>query len=276
MNMARRTYSTPYGSLVFEPSVTHVMGVINLSPESKNRHTIAGSPDDALDMARRYREWGASVIDLGAQSSHHENPTLAAEEELERLLPALELLAGDGFVVSVDTWKVEVAAAALEAGASILNDTGGLAQPEMRSLVAARDAIAIVMYLEGENPHSVADLTISSDKAHLTKEWMRRRIDQLTEDAIDQLIVDPGISINYPSDYSAYTSMQLDVIRNLDQLQELGYPVMVPIPRKREDHRVVAYIALALEYGAGMIRSHDVEWACDLVELFGRTPAQPV
>ncbi len=70
--------------------------------------------------------------------------------------------------------------------------------------------------------------------------------------------------------------MQLDVIRNLGELQALDYPVMIPIPRKREDHRVVTYIALALEYGAHMIRSHDVEWACDLVELFGRTPVQRV
>jgi dihydropteroate synthase len=266
------TYSTARGRLAFDGSTTHVMGVINLSPESKNPQTIAAGPEDALAMARRYRDWGASVIDLGAQSSHHENPTLAAEEEIERLIPSLSLLADDGFIVSVDTWKPDVAAAALGAGASILNDTSGLGQEAMRRLVAQHEAVAIVMYLEGDNPHAVSDLKISGDKARVTAEWMSRRIEQLQGDGVSRLIVDPGISINYPGDYSAYTGMQLDVIRNLHQLRELGFPVMIPIPRKREDHRVAAYIAMALEHGADMIRSHDVEWACDLVELFGRTP----
>jgi dihydropteroate synthase len=276
--MSRRqvVYQTVHGSLAFDGATTHVMGVINLSPESKNPQTIATEPSDALAMARRYRDWGASVIDLGAQSSHHENPTLASEEEISRLLPSLELLADDGFIVSVDTWKPEVAAAALECGASILNDTGGLARPEMRRLVAEREAVAIVMYLEGDNPHAVSELTISGNKAEMTAKWMKGRIEELQAEAVDHLIVDPGISINYPGDYAAYTKMQLDVIRDLHHLQELGYPVMIPIPRKREDHRVAAYITMALEHGADLIRSHDVEWACDLVELFGRTPAESV
>ena len=276
MSLMSVTYPTARGPLVFDGATTHVMGVINLSPESKNPQTIAAGPEEALALARRYRDWGASVIDLGAQSSHHENPTLAAEEEISRLISSLRLLAEDGFIVSVDTWKPEVAAAALEAGAAILNDTSGLGQDAMRRLVATHEAIAIVMYLEGDNPHAVTDLKISEDKARMTADWMGRRVDQLRGDGISRLIVDPGISINYPGDYGAYTRMQLDVIRNLHQLRELGFPVLIPIPRKREDHRVSAYITMALEHGADIIRSHDVEWACDLVELFGRTPGDSV
>jgi dihydropteroate synthase len=262
---------TPAGSLTFG-DVTHVMGVINLSPESKNVHTIALSASEALDMARTYRRHGATIIDLGAQSSHLDNPTIEADIEIERLLPALSLLADDGFLVSVDTWKPEVAQAALSAGAAIVNDTGGLADPGMRSVVRRHQAAAILMYVEGANPHDVGEITIAADKASITAAWMERRLAELTAEGIGRLIADPGIAINYRGDYQAYTRMQLDVIRNIDRFRSLGLPVMVPIPRKREDHRVVAYITMALEYGADIIRAHDVEWACDLVHLFGRAP----
>ncbi len=262
---------TPAGELRFG-GVTHVMGVINLSPDSKNVHTVAEGPSEALEMARRYRRHGATIIDLGAQSSHLDNPTIAAEAEIERLLPALRLLVEDGFIVSVDTWKPPVAEAALSAGAAILNDTGGLGDPDMRRLVREGDAAAIVMYVEGENPHAVGEISISPDKAEVTAQWMGRRLEELRADGIERLILDPGIAINYRGDYEAYTRMQLQVIRGIDHLRTFEHPILIPIPRKREDHRVAAYITMALEYGADVIRVHDVEWACDLVRLFGRVP----
>lgn len=251
--------------------VTHVMAVINLSPESKNVHSVAADADAALDMARRYRRLGATLIDLGGQSSHYDSPTIPAEVEIERLLPALRLLVEDGFVVSVDTWKPEVAAACVEAGAVLVNDTGGLADPAMRRLVASPGVGAFVMYIEGPNPHAVGEVSIRSDKAHATAAWMAERLAELAADGITETIVDPGISINYRGDYEAYTRMQLEVIRSLQALRSLGRPVLVPIPRKREDHRVAAYIAMALEHAADLIRVHDVEMACDLVRLFDRS-----
>ena len=250
--------------------VTHVMAVINLSPESKNTSSIAASPEDALERACCYRDLGASIIDLGGQSSHYDNPTIATEEELARLLPAVELLAANGLVVSVDTWKPEVAAACVAAGAALVNDTGGLADPAMRAAVAAGGVGAIVMYVEGANPHDVGEISISDRKAEVTADWMTNRLAQLAAEGIGHTILDPGIAINYRGDYQAYTRMQLDVIRNLDAIQLLGRPVLVPIPRKQEDHRVAAYISMALEYGADLIRVHDVEMACDLAALYGR------
>lgn len=250
--------------------ITHVMAVINLSPESKNETSVASSPEHALEMAHRYRAVGASIIDLGGQSSHYENPTIPDEMELDRLLPVIELLVADGFTVSVDTWKPAVAADCLDAGAVILNDTGGLADPAMRRLAGRPGVGAFVMYIEGEHPHDVGEVEIRSDKAVATADWMRQRLDELSADGVTQTIVDPGISINYRGDYAAYTRMQLEVIRGLDAMRELGRPVLVPIPRKQEDHRVAAYITMALEHRADVIRVHDVEMACDLVALFDR------
>lgn len=250
--------------------VTYVMGVINLSPESRNSHTVATSVAEALAMARRYREWGATIIDLGGQSSHYENPTIEPNLELERVLPVVAALKSDGFLISVDTWKPEVAAAALNAGADMINDTGGLTDEMMRQVVARVEAPTVVVYVEGQHPHAVNEIDTGPKKAIRTATVFRQRLDQLADQGITEVILDPGIALNYRGDYEAYTRMQMEVIRESASLHDLGKPVMIPIPRKREEQRVMAYVTLALEYGADLIRVHDVEKACDLVNLFGR------
>ncbi|HET8740405.1 MAG TPA: dihydropteroate synthase, partial [Acidimicrobiia bacterium] len=122
--------------------VTHVMGVINVSPDSKNTHTIARSVDEAVLMADRYRKWGASLIDLGGQSSHLDNPTIDAADEISLVVPAIEALVAEEHLVAIDTWKPEVAEAAIDAGAVIVNDTGGLTDPAMRDVVAGAGVAA--------------------------------------------------------------------------------------------------------------------------------------
>lgn len=252
--------------------VTHVMAVVNLSPESANQHTVAASPVAALEMAERHRHAGATIIDLGGQSSHYDNPTLAAEVELDRLLPVVATLADADFIVSIDTWKPEVAEACVKEGALIVNDTGGMTDPKMIEVVAANEVAAVMVYVEGDNPHDVGEIEHGPDKAVRTASVLAERIKSLAVAGVDQLIVDPGIALNYRGDYERYTQLQLDVIRQSQSFHDLGHPVLIPIPRKKEDHRVMAYVTLALEYGADVIRVHDVAEACDLVRLFGRMP----
>lgn len=252
--------------------VTHVMGVINVSSDSKNTHTVARSVDEALALADRYRRWGASVIDLGGQSSHLDNPTIAAADEISRVVPAIEALTAEGFAVAIDTWKPEVAEAAIDAGAVLVNDTGGLADADMRQLVARTAVAAVAVYIEGANPHAVGEVEIRADKAEHTAEQLRALLDELAEANIQNVILDPGIALNYRGDYEAYSRMQLEVIAGLSHLHLLGKPVLIPIPRKRDGHRLAVYMGLALEHEADLIRVHDVAMACDLVRLFGRTP----
>jgi dihydropteroate synthase len=254
---------------------TYVMGVVNVSPESRVRHSFADSPRAALDLARRHRDAGAAIVDLGAQSSHFENPELSEHEELSRLLPALELLVADGFVVSVDTWKPAVAAAAVAAGAAIVNDTGGLQDDDMVAVVAAAGVPSVAMYIRGRNPLAVNEMTFSDDKAVEVASILGRRITDLEARGVGDLLVDPGLSINYRSDYEAYSRQQLAVIRSIDVLRDLGRPVLIPVPRKAQTQRMVAYLTMSIEYGADVIRAHDVEAACDLVRLWGRH-AEPV
>lgn len=252
--------------------VTHVMGVINVSPDSKNSHTVAGSVDEALAMADRYRRWGATIIDLGGQSSHLDNPTIAAADEISRIVPVVEGLAIEDHVVSIDTWKPEVAVAAVEAGAVLVNDTGGLTDPDMRSVVAQRGVAAVAVYVEGENPHAVDEVEIRDDKAAQTAAGFEVLLSDLAAEGIHNVIIDPGIAINYRGDYESYSRMQLQVVAGSDELRALGKPLLMPIPRKRDGHRLAVYVGLALEHEADIIRVHDVAMACDLVRLFGRSP----
>lgn len=253
--------------------VTYVMGVINVSPESRNPHTVVTGVDDARALAHRYRDWGANLIDIGGQSSHFESPTLGSGEETSRLLPVVAALVNDGHTVSVDTWKPDVARAALEEGAHIVNDTGGLTDQRMVDLVSDSTCGIVAVHVDGAHPHDVGAVHVSADKAAATAAAFGTRMEDLPARVVDRLILDPGIAINYRGDYATYTKLQLDVIRNTGALVALGRPVLVPIPRKRDIHWVSAYITLALEYGADMIRVHDVAIAAELVRLFGREVA---
>ena len=250
--------------------ITYVMGVINVSPDSKNVYTVAGSVDEALLMADRYRSWGAKLIDLGGQSSHFDNPTIDATDEIARVVPVIEALVAEEHLVAIDTWKADVAGAAVGAGAVIINDTGGLTDPEMRQTVAETGVAAVAVYVEGDNPHDVGEIEIREDKADRTAEAFRLLLSDLAGLGIDNVILDPGIALNYRGDYEAYTRMQLQIIADSERLRALGKPVLIPIPRKRDFHRAMAYITLALEHKADIIRVHDVAVACDLARLFGR------
>lgn len=251
--------------------VTYVMGVVNLSTDSKNVHTVARSVDEVVLMADRYRSWGATLVDLGGQSSHLDNPTIDSADEISLVVPAIEALVAEGHLVSIDTWKADVAAAAIEAGAVIVNDTGGLVGDEMRELVAATGVAAVAVYVEGDNPHDVGEIEIREDKSERTAARFEHLLEDLDALGIHNVILDPGIALNYRGDYEAYTRMQLQVISGLAPLKALGRPVLIPIPRKRDFHRVATYISLAVEHEADIIRAHDVALACDIVKLFGRT-----
>ncbi|HJQ77294.1 MAG TPA: dihydropteroate synthase [Acidimicrobiia bacterium] len=252
--------------------VTHVMGVINVSPDSRNTHTVARSVDEALLIADRYRSWGATLVDLGGQSSHLDNPTIPAADEISRVVPVIEALSVEGHLVAIDTWKPEVAEASVDAGAVIVNDTGGLADPAMRRVIAGRGVAAIAVHVEGANPHEVDEVEIREDKAERTAAGFASLLADLAADGIENVILDPGIALNYRGDYEAYSRMQLEVIAGTEHLRTLGKPVLIPIPRKRDGHRLAVYVGLALEHRADIIRAHDVAMACDLVRLFGRTP----
>ena len=221
-------------------------------------------------MAERYADAGADLIDLGAQSSHYEEETLHPEEEWSRLAPALDQVLSVGLPVSVDTWKPEVARHAVAEGAGLVNDTGGLRDPRMVKLLADTGSAGVAMRIDGTDPHRVRTLDTSGDLPGRIFGELERLLDGLENAGVTNLMVDPGIAINYPGDYAAYTRLQLEVIRRISELRRLGRPVLVPIPRKQTLAATMGYVTLSLEHGADMIRVHDVADAMTLVELMGR------
>jgi dihydropteroate synthase len=246
------------------------MGVVNLSPESKNTPTVAGNAEDALRIAGDHRRNGATIIDIGAQSSHFENAELAPDEELDRLAEPISRLVDEGFVVSIDTWKPAVARGAIELGVTIVNDTGGLRHPEMVDAVAAGDVAAVVMFLEGDSPLAVGTIDLGESLVDGMVKRLESRLRHLADQGITNVAVDPGIGISYRGDRAQYTRHQIDVIRRLGDLHALNRPVLLPVPRKAELAPTLALATLALEYGADILRVHDVGAVAEIARLMGR------
>ena len=240
---------------------TYVMGVINLTPDSFSGDGLAGDVQAAVDQARRFEEEGADFLDIGAESTRPGHTAVSAADELERLLPPLEAIARRASIpISVDTWKASVASAALESGASIINDVWGLrADPEIAALVAEHQAGIVLMHnQQGHRYNSLLDDILAS---------LKTSVDAAAAAGVlrENIVIDPGIGFGKTADQN------IEVLRQLDSLKALGRPMLVGASRKSTigrllgglppDQRVegtAATVALAIAGGADIVRVHDV------------------
>ena len=245
-------------------------GVVNASPDSLNTDSIALDATAATRRAEYLLANGCDGIDLGGQGSTDNATVVPWQEEWERLESIVKALAAFGVPLSIDSWKPEVARVAVAHGAAIVNDTGGMQQAAMREVVRDAGTWCVAMHIEGDNPLAVEMRELEGDRPAAVAAGLGRLVAELAAEGIDRVIVDPGLSINYRSDYARYGQLQLETIRRMAELRATGAPVLLPVPRKAEDHRMHAYLVLSIEYGADVIRVHDVEAACDLVPLLGR------
>ncbi len=239
---------------------TFVMAIINATPDSFSGDGIAGKPEIAASIAAEAVADGADLIDIGAESTRPNHRTVDVEEELARLLPVLRAVSARVTVpISVDTSKAAVADAALQAGASIINDVRGFTlDPECASVVAARGNPAIIMHDLPPDGHG--DLLTS-----ITRE-LSRRLDRAMTAGIawERLIVDPGFG--FGKDWR----QNLELLRRLDELRILGRPILAGTSRKNTIGRVLglpaharvegtaATVALAIAAGVDIVRVHDV------------------
>ena len=235
------------------------MAILNLTPDSFSSDGLAGS-EDAVLAALRAVEEGADLLDLGAESTRPGHVPISTEEELARLLPTLASVRDrTDAVISVDTSKAAVAAAALAAGADIVNDVRGFtADPEMASVVAAAGAPAVIMH----------DITIEPGIDLITSvlRELSRRLDRAVAAGVrwDNLIVDPGFG--FGKDWR----QNLELLRRLGELRSLGRPILVGTSRKSTIGRVLglaegdrlegtaATVSMAIAGGADIVRVHDV------------------
>ena len=235
----------------------HIVGVVNLSPESPNQDSVARDAQAAVARAERLAAAGATLIDLGAQSSFYDALLLPVDEEVARLLPAVQRLKAAGFQVSVDTWRAEAAQAALEAGADLINDSDGFQDPAMVGVLASWGGPLILPFISGPNPHDSVAFNFEDPLADIAP-FFERAIERACAVSLHDLILDPGTGYRYrgvsPEEKERY---QVKVYAALPQLRaRFGFPLLVALPRKESLERTVELARMIL-LGADFVRVHD-------------------
>ena len=240
---------------------TYVMGVINLAPDSFSGDGLSGDVQTAVEQALRMEADGADLLDVGAESTRPGSSPVSASTEADRLLPALEAVCRAVRIpVSVDTYKAPVARQAIVAGASIVNDVWGLlADGNMARVIADAAVPAILMHNRREAQYDdlVADVI-----AGLRRIAAIARAAGIAE---HNVILDPGIGFGKTADHN------LELLRRLNELQELDYPLLLGVSRKSTIGRVLglpasdrvegtaAAVAMSIAGGADLVRVHDVK-----------------
>jgi len=246
---------------------TAVMGVINATPDSFSDGGLHLDPERALAAATRMVEAGVDLVDVGGESTRPGALPVDAEEEARRVLPVVAAIKRHLPVrVSVDTMKAEVARLALDAGADLVNDVSALGDPEMGPLVASRGVPVVLMHMRGRPAtmqRDVPDDDPVAEVAAALERSARRALDHGV--GADRILVDPGIG------FGKSVRGNLLLLRHLGALAPLGFPVLVGVSRKSFIGAVLdlpvearlagslAVAAFAVDHGAHVIRTHDVE-----------------
>ncbi|MEA2193539.1 MAG: dihydropteroate synthase [Solirubrobacteraceae bacterium] len=256
-----------------------VMGIINVTPDSFSDGGVSLDPDAAIAHGHELVAQGASILDVGGESTRPGAEPVSAAEELRRVVPVIEGLAAAGARLSIDTSKAQVAAAALDAGASIVNDVTALrGDPLMAALVAERGCDVCLMHMLGE-PRTMQRDPVYDDVVFDVRAFLAERLDFAREHGIAEgrVWLDPGIGFGKTVDHN------LELLRRLDELVALGRPLVVGTSRKSflgaitgrpTGERVAGTLAtnvLALARGARIFRVHDVAEACDALAVAAAT-----
>jgi len=243
-----------------------LMGIVNVTPDSFSDGGEFPDPERAIAHGRELAEEGADILDIGGESTRPGADAVPADEELRRTRPVVEALAADGARVSIDTSKAEVAAAALEAGATMVNDVTALrADPELAGLCAARGCEVVLMHMLGD-PRTMQENPTYDDVVDDVKAFLAERIEFAVSAGIDEerIWIDPGIGFGKTVDHN------LELHRRLAELADLGRPIGFGSSRKSfigkltgapVDQRLGGTIAsnvVAYAKGARMLRVHDV------------------
>jgi dihydropteroate synthase len=256
----------------FDFSRTYLMGVVNVTPDSFSDGGACSEDGAALARGLKLVADGADLVDVGGESTRPGAPPVSAREEAARVVPVVRALA-HGATVSVDTYKASVAAAALDAGAELVNDiSGGALDPEMLRVIARHGAYVILGHLRG-TPADMATHARYDDVVREVVAELAQRIEAAAAAGVarERMLVDPGIGFAKNGDHN------LALLANLDQLSVLGCPIVVGVSRKsflgrltgREvNEREVATAAAdtaAVLHGAHVVRVHDVALQRDAV-----------
>jgi dihydropteroate synthase len=252
-----------------------VMGVLNVTPDSFSDGGLFLARDRAVDHAIRMVAEGAAIIDIGGESTRPGARGVSVQEELDRVIPLIEALQQAIAVpISIDTSKPEVMRAAAAAGAGMINDVRALRAPGALQTAAQLAVPVCLMHMQGE-PRTMQEDPRYDDVVQEVKEFLRLRSQACRDAGIHtaNIIVDPGFGFGKTLEHN------LELLRNLGELQTLGAPVLVGLSRKSMiakvldlplERRMIASVALAVvavQKGASLVRAHDVGATCEAVRM---------
>lgn len=264
----------PFGSRTF------IMGVINVTPDSFSGDGLADRVDpveSALEQARGFATAGADILDVGGESTRPGSSPVSAQEELRRVIPVVQAVRSElDILLSIDTYKAEVAKAALQAGANWINDVWGLrADPQMAAVAARTGAPVIIMHnrsrpADAELQTRLGGRYIGVKYENLVEDVKRELMESVELARVagvqdEQIILDPGIG------FGKTVEQNLELIDRLAEIRALGFPVLLGPSRKGfigytldlpVDQRVegtAAAVAIGIARGADIVRVHDVE-----------------
>lgn len=263
---------------------TQLMGVVNVTPDSFSDGGRFLDADRAVEHALRLASDGAAILDIGGESTRPGAEAVSAEEELRRVAPVIERLAGQtDAAISIDTSKAAVARAALAAGASIVNDVTGLAgDPEMLGVVADSECGVCVMHMRG-TPRTMQDDPRYDDVVSEVKGYLAERRGALEAAGIarERITLDPGIGFGKTFEHN------LELLRRVGELHELGCRMLVGHSRKRflgqvlgdpDADRTAATVGVSVwlaSQGVQVIRVHDVRPVADALAAYQAVSSEP-
>ena len=244
-----------------------LMGVVNATPDSFSDERGSRSLNDRVELARSLLSAGADLIDVGGESGVTTRPAITPEEEIGRVVPLIERVAGElGARVSVDTYKPAVARAAIAAGASIVNDVSGLRDPGLADACAETGAALVIMHTRAAPKQKLLDPGLDGRAFADVEDFLRERVELAVERGmeLDQLMLDPG------PDFAKTPAQTVEVLRRLPELHALGRPLLLAVSRKdfigaitsRPPRARLAGTLAAVGYGVSagvhVLRVHDV------------------
>ncbi len=259
----------------FDAKMPIIMGILNLTPDSFSDGGSYPTPEDAIARGLQMVEEGALIIDVGGESTRPGATPVSEEEECARVLDVVKALASKGICVSIDTRHAPVARAALEAGASIINDVSGFRDPAMVDLAASCDAGLVVMHMGGDDPRTMQNEPVYEDVVAEVCDYLKAQADNLIGHGVarERICLDPGPG------FGKTAKQTVELMRNFHEFNRLGFPTMVAVSRKsyigeayhiedpkERDSASAAEALMACELGASVIRTHNVALTAQALE----------
>ena len=264
------------GRLNLDLSQPHVMGILNVTPDSFSDGGRHNQIDQAVAHALQMINDGASVIDIGGESTRPGASPVTVEEEIRRVVPVVEALSKYDVVLSIDTSEPEVIRAAVQAGAHIWNDVRALTRPQALQIASALDIPVIIMHMRGE-PTTMNGLDQYDDVTVDVIAELKQRVDDAIQAGVrpENILIDPGFG------FAKNAQQNLKLLNEFYKLNVMGYPILSALSRKRfigdalngadAQNRAVGSVTahlLSIQQGACMVRAHDVKAMSDAIKVW--------